>query len=191
MKIGYARVSTKEQNLDRQIDRLQDAGCEKIFCDKISGKSKERPELKKCLEQLREGDVLIVAELSRLARNMNDVVSLTLQIENIGVDLHVLDSDWIDTTTPNGKFFFLCMALMDELKREIIVQNTNEGLKAARARGRKGGRPPVDKAALKTAMTMYNSGQHTIKEILNQTGISQGRLYKEVNKQKVSLSDTI
>jgi Site-specific recombinases, DNA invertase Pin homologs len=116
---------------------------------------------------------------------MKDVVNMTVQLEAAEVNLIVLDSEWIDTTTPNGKFFFLSMALMDELKREIIVQNTNEGLQAARARGRKGGRPPVDKAVLKTAMTMYESKNHTIKEIVNITGISQGRLYKEVNAQKI------
>ena len=183
MKIGYARVSTKDQNLDRQLDRLTEAGCEKIFQDKISGKSKERPELQKCIEQLRKDDVLVVTELSRFARSMKDVVNMTVQLEAAEVDLIVLDSEWIDTTTPNGKFFFLTMALMDELKREIIVQNTKEGLQAARARGRKGGRPPVDPAALKTAMTMYESRNHSIREIVTATGISQGRLYNEINSK--------
>ena len=139
MKIGYARVSTLDQNLDRQMDSLKDAGCEKIYQDKISGKSKARPELIKCMEQLRSGDVLVVTELSRFARNFTDVVNMTVQLESAGVNLIVLDTKWIDTTTPNGKFFFLSMALMDELRREIIVQNTKEGLQAARARGRKGG----------------------------------------------------
>ena len=184
MKIGYARVSTKDQNLDRQIDRLKEAGCEKIFQDKMSGKSKERLELHKCIDQLRKGDVLVVTELSRFARSMKDVVDMTVQLEAAVVNLIVLDSEWIDTTTPNGKFFFLSMALMDELKREIIVHNTNEGLQAAKARGRKGGRPPVDKATLKMAMTMYESRNHSIKEIVRATGISQGRLYKEINERK-------
>ena len=130
------------------------------------------------MDQLRRDDVLVATELSRFSRNSKDVVNMTVQLEKTGGNLIVLDTVWIDTTTPNGRFFCITMALMDELRREMIVQNTKEWLKAARDRGRKGGRPPVDPQALKLAMTMYESQNHSIREIVTATGISQERLNK-------------
>lgn len=185
MKIGYIRVSTKEQNIERQLDRLNEAGCEKIFIDKRSGKDMGRPELQKMLEQLRKEDSVVITELSRLGRSLKDIIQLTTEFSERDVNLTVLDIPWLDTSTPSGKYFFMSMALLDELRRDIIVQNTKDGLEAARARGRKGGRPPVDQTALKTALTMYFSKKHTIKEITKMTGISQGTLYTGVHKKSV------
>lgn len=191
MKIGYIRVSTKDQNIDRQVARLEKEGCERTFIDKRSGRNTNRPELKKMFEQLREGDVVIVTELSRLGRSHGDVVSMTMELEKRKVNLKVLDIEWLDTTTPTGKFFFMCMSLLDELRREIIVENTKEGLQTARSRGRVGGRPRVEQTKINTAITMYNSGNHSIKEILDVTGISQGTLYNAVNSVNPKNGDAI
>lgn len=186
MRFGYIRVSTREQNIERQIDRLKEANCDKYFIDKRSGKDTERPELQKMLEQLRKDDIVVVTELSRLGRSLKDIIQLTTKFSEMGVNLIILDVPWLDTSTPSGKYFFLSMALLDELRRDIIVQNTKEGLEAARARGRKGGRPPVDKVALKTALTMYHSKEHSIKEIVKVTGISQGTLYNALKRERIS-----
>lgn len=107
---------------------------------------------------------------------------ITLWYAAAEVNLLVLDTPWLDTSTPNGKFFFYSMALLDEVRRDIIVQNTKDGLAAARARGRKGGRPRVDQNKLKIALAMYESKQHSINEIVSTTGISQGTLYNEIKK---------
>lgn len=184
MNIGYIRVSTKEQNIDRQIDRLKEAGCDRVFVDKRTGKNTDRPELNKMFDLLREGDTVMVTELSRLGRSHGDIVTMTMELERLKVNLRVLDVEWLDTSTPAGQFFFMSMSLMDELRRKTIVENTKEGLRSARARGRVGGRPKADENAVKTALKMYNSKQHTIKEIVSVTGISQGTLYKRINEEK-------
>lgn len=191
MKIGYARVSTREQNLDRQEKMLKDAGCERLYIDRRSGKNTERPELKKMLDSLRKDDTVIITELSRLGRSLVDIVNLSAQFESLGVNLQVVNSYRpLNTKTPEGKYFLYSMALLAEFQRELTVQNTKEGLEAARARGRKGGRPRVNEWRLKTAIKMYESRQHSIKEICGTSGISQTTLYKAL-KEKVSLSDTL
>jgi DNA invertase Pin-like site-specific DNA recombinase len=166
---------------------LTEAGCEKIFIDKRSGKNIERPELIKMLEILRKDDIVVITELSRLGRSLVDIVNLTAKFNQSGVHLQVVSSQRpIDTTTPEGKFFLYSMANLAEFQREITVQNTKEGLEAARARGRKGGRPPVDAAKINTAMKMYKSKQYSIKEICQTVGISQSTLYKAINKKGVT-----
>jgi DNA invertase Pin-like site-specific DNA recombinase len=188
MKIGYIRVSTKDQTIDRQIDMLKKEGCEKVFVDRKSGKNRERPELKKMFEQFREGDILIITELSRFGRSLIDVLELARQLRDMKVELVSITQPVLDTTTPQGKLFFYITAMFDEMRREITVQNTKEGLEAARARGKKGGRPPVDKKTLETAIKMYDSRQHTIKEITQLTGISQGTLYKNIRLSEAAAS---
>ncbi len=110
MKIGYARVSTEEQSLNRQIDMLNEAGCEKIFEEKISGIKKERPELFRMLEQLRKGDLIIVADLTRLSRSVKDLFQLVEQIEAKGANIKSLKESWMDTSTPQGKLMFTIFA---------------------------------------------------------------------------------
>lgn len=184
MIFGYIRVSTKEQNIDRQIDYLIKYGAEKIFIDKCSGRNINRPELVKLLEQLRKDDIVAITELSRLGRSLKDIINITGELSDKGVNLVVLNIPWLDTATPQGKYFFYSMALLDELQREIIVQNTKAGLESARARGRKGGRPKVDITKLRTAITMYNSKEYSISEIIKVSGISQGTLYNYINNKK-------
>lgn len=140
MKIGYARVSTKDQNLDLQIEALEKAGCEKIYQEKISGTTKTRSELDKMIEQFREGDELYVWRLDRLGRSLKNIIDLVLSLSDKGIIIKGL-VDGVDTSTINGRLFLNLMASLAEYERELIRERTNAGLQSARARGRTGGRP--------------------------------------------------
>lgn len=181
MKIGYARVSTDEQNLYRQIDILKTAGCEKIFEEKVTGLNKERPELMRLLDQLRKGDTVIFNDLTRLSRSVKDLFSLVEQIENLGANIKSLKENWIDTTTPQGKLIFTIFAGLSQFERDLISQRTKEGLTAALARGRKGGRPKMEEKSIILALKMYNSKTYSISEITKATGISKSTLYRNLN----------
>ncbi|AZB32153.1 recombinase family protein [Chryseobacterium balustinum] len=140
MKIGYARVSTKDQNLDLQIEALEKAGCEKIYQEKISGSTKNRPELDKMLEHFREGDELYVWRLDRLGRSLKHIIDMVLSLNEKGIIIKGI-TDGVDTSTMNGRLFLNLMASLAEYERELIRERTNAGLQSARARGRLGGRP--------------------------------------------------
>ena len=142
MIFGYARVSTDDQNLDAQTDALKAAGAERIFADKISGGTRKRPELGKLFEQLREGDVVVVAKYDRLARSLRDLLDIVEAIKERGAGFRSLAED-IDTTTPAGRLVFHVFASIAQFERERISERTKEGLEAARKRGRVGGRPPA------------------------------------------------
>lgn len=142
MNIGYARVSTQDQNLDSQLDALRNSGCSEIFQEKITGKSKERPELNICLRTLRPGDVLVVWKLDRLARSLKDLVEIISTLEGKQIGFKSL-TESIDTTSPSGKLIFHIFGALAEFEHSLIRERTLEGLKAARARGRKGGRKPA------------------------------------------------
>ena len=178
MKIGYARVSTEEQNLDRQLDSLKEAGCEKIFQEKITGTKKERPELDKMLEHLRSGDLIIISDLTRLSRSVKDLFSLVDQIEKKGANIKSLKESWMDTSTPQGKLMFTIFAGISQFERDLISQRTLEGLAAARARGRNGGRPKKDEKAIKLALKMYQEKTYSIAEITKATGVSKTTIYR-------------
>lgn len=141
MLIGYVRVSTNDQNTALQRNALECAGCELIFEDKISGKTSNRPGLKKVLRMLSEGDTLVVWKLDRLGRSMRHLVTLIEELRSCGVNFRSL-TDSIDTSTPMGRFFFHVMGALAEMERELIVERTRAGLAAARAEGRIGGRKP-------------------------------------------------
>jgi DNA invertase Pin-like site-specific DNA recombinase len=138
--IGYARVSTAEQNLDAQLDALRQR-CEKIFSDKISSRKDDRPGLQRCFDYLRAGDVLVVVKFDRLVRSLKELIQIVETLHKRGIDLQSLD-DTIDTSTPHGKFFFHVFGAVAELERDLIQERTMAGLNAARARGRIGGRKP-------------------------------------------------
>jgi len=142
MIIGYARVSTLDQNLAAQIDALKAAGAEKIFQEKVTGKSRQRPQLAKLLEQLRADDVVMIAKYDRLARSLRDLIDIVEIIRERGAGFRSLAED-IDTTTPTGRLIFHVFGSIAEFERERIVERTKEGLEAARKRGRVGGRPPA------------------------------------------------
>ena len=180
MKIGYARVSTEEQNLDRQLDSLKEAGCEKIFREKITGTKKERPELDKLMEQLRSGDLIIISDLTRLSRSVKDLFSLVDQIEKKGANIKSLKESWMDTSTPQGKLMFTIFAGISQFERDLISQRTLEGLAAARARGRNGGRPEKDEKAITLALKMYQEKMYSISEITKATGVSKTTIYRYI-----------
>lgn len=180
MRIGYARVSTKDQSLDLQEDALRNAGCEKVFAEVASGAKTARPVLDDLLSRLRAGDVLVIWKLDRLGRSLKHLVTLATELMEREVGLISLN-DPIDTTTPQGRLIFNIFASLAEFERDLIRERTQAGLQAARARGRKGGRPPgLSKKAEATAMaaeTLYREGQLSVQEICDQLGISKPTLY--------------
>ena len=139
MLIGYARVSSKDQNLASQIDELRKAGCKKIFSDKKSGINKKRPGLEDAVSHLRKNDTLIIWKLDRLGRNLKGLIEFVGKLERDGIHFRSL-TDGIDTTTPAGRFFFHVMASLAQMERELLIERTKAGLDAAKKRGRIGGR---------------------------------------------------
>lgn len=183
MLIGYARVSTGDQNPDLQIDALERAGCQKIFTDKISGTVSERPELAKAKEQLRAGDTLVVWRLDRLGRSLRDLIDWMNELEGQGIGFKSLQ-EAIDTTTPAGKLTFHIFGALAEFERNLIKERTRAGLEAARARGRKGGRKKVlSEKKRKEAVKLYNSKEFTINRICEMMKISKPTLYKYIREQ--------
>lgn len=182
MIIGYARVSTKDQDLQMQRDALTAAGCIEIFEEKVSGKKKDRPALNEMLKMLRSGDRVVVYKLDRISRSTKHLIELTEQFDETGVEFVSLH-DNIDTSTPMGRFFFRMMASIAELERDITRERTLDGLSAARARGRSGGRPKVDEKKIQTALKMYDSKNHSIAEISKTVGISAPTLYRYLEKR--------
>lgn len=181
MKIGYARVSTLEQNLDRQLDQLKAEGCERIYCDKISGSSKSRPELDRMIDMLRSGDVVIVTELSRLSRSSKDLLEKVELFRKMDVNLCSLKEPWADTLSPTGKFLFTISAGIAEFDLDLIRMRTREGVAAARARGRMGGRPKKNEEDLRMAKTLYEA-RYSLDEIKKRTGVSKSTLYAYLKK---------
>lgn len=180
MLIGYARVSTHDQNLDLQRDALEQAGCARIYEDRLSGAASARPGLDKLREVLRAGDTLVVWRLDRLGRSLKDLIAWALWLEEQGAGLRSL-TESLDTTTPGGKLTFHIFGALAEFERTLIRDRTQAGLAAARARGRKGGRRPVlnaDKQAL--AVRLYNERQTPIGRICAMMGISKPTLYAYV-----------
>ena len=173
MIFGYARVSTDQQNLDAQIDALKDAGAERIFKEKITGKSRNRPQLEKLFDQLRKDDVIVVTKYDRLARSLKDLIAIIEHIRDSGAGFRSLGED-IDTTTPAGRLVFHVFASIAEFERERIVERTMEGLAAARKRGRIGGRPPaLTLQQRKEALRMRDDPGRTIPEIARLFKVSE------------------
>lgn len=178
MIIGYARVSTRDQSLDAQRDALEGAGAEKIFEEKVSGKSRQRPELERMLEQLRKGDVVVVAKYDRLARSLPDLLDIVGTIRECGAGFRSLGED-IDTTTPSGRLIFHVFASIAEFERERIVERTHEGLAAARKRGRIGGRPKaLSPEAVEQVKRMRDEERIPIAEIARAFRVSRSTIYR-------------
>lgn len=176
---GYARVSTEQQNLDRQIDMLEKYGVDRIYNEKMTGTKRNRPELEKLLERLTEGDTVVVESLSRLGRSTKDLIWLMETFNEKGVNLVSLKES-IDTTSSTGKLLFALMSAIAQFERDVIADRTREGIASARARGRKGGRPKSNPEKLKMAVKLYNSKQYSIKEIEDMTGIKKDTLYRAI-----------
>ncbi|WP_331718527.1 recombinase family protein [Streptomyces virginiae] len=178
--VGYARVSTKGQLLDRQILALEGAGCARTFADKLSGKNAERPELWKALDYARPGDTLVVPSLDRLGRSIQDLIAIVSGLRKRGVGFHSLHES-LDTTTPGGRLVFHVFAALAEFIRELIIQGTHEGIAAARARGERIGRPPsMNAEQVRHARAMLGDPEATITSIAKLIGVSRTTLYKYV-----------
>ncbi len=190
MLIGYARISTDDQSLNLQEDALTHAGCGRVFTDVASGATSDRTGLKAALEFLREGDVLVVWRLDRLGRSLQHLLETVNGLEARKIGFKSL-SESLDTTTSGGKFFFQVFGALSEFERNLIRDRTQAGLKAARARGRLGGRPKSldpQKAAL--ARKLYDERVHTVKEIASMVGISKPGLYHYLKGRHKKVADT-
>ncbi|GHV13449.1 recombinase family protein [Clostridia bacterium] len=176
---GYARVSTEAQNLDRQLDMLKKYGVDKIYNEKMTGTKRDRPELTKLLDRMTEGDTVVVESLSRLGRSTKDLIELTELFHSKGVNLVSLKES-IDTGTSTGKLLFTLMSAIAQFERDVIADRTVEGLKAARVRGRTGGRPRTNAENVKKAVKLYNTQQYSIKEIEEMTGVKKDTLYRNL-----------
>lgn len=184
MKIGYARVSSFDQNLDLQNDALEKVGCERVIVDKASGKDTNRPGLNTIKEVLRDGDILIVWRLDRLGRSLKDLIEWVNYLDEKGVALKSLE-EAIDTTTATGKLTFHLFGALAEFERQLIRERTQAGLAAARARGRQGGRPKsLNAEKRKLAVKLYNDKEISIKEICEMMKISKPTLYGYINQSK-------
>ena len=181
MRIGYARVSTTDQNLDLQTDALKAAGCKKIFSDHgVSSAKSERPGLDKALEHVRKKDTLVIWKLDRLGRSLSHLLSIIEDLKQKGVDFASVQ-DGFDTSTASGKMVFSVIGAMAEYERNLIRERTTAGLAAARARGRVGGRPKsLDESQVKVAIALAKEGELTIKEICKQVGCSRSTYYRQV-----------
>jgi DNA invertase Pin-like site-specific DNA recombinase len=178
MRIGYARVSTDDQTLDLQRDALKRAKCRQIYEEHISGRSATRPELDACLKSLRKGDTLVVWRLDRLGRSLADLIHLTNELRSRSVDLESL-TEKIETGSPTGKLIFHVFGALAEFERNLIRERTMAGLKAARARGRKGGRPrKLSAKELKTIAALLKTPVVSVQEIAKRYGVSRSTLYR-------------
>lgn len=183
MILGYGRVSTRDQNPDSQRDRLTAAGCDRLYVDKVSGSLDSRPEFDKMMDALREGDVVVFTKLDRLGRSVKMLKQITDRIEAAGAGLRALDQN-IDTTTAEGRLFFHILAAFAEWERDIISARTLEGLEAARARGRTGGRKKKLKAyQVERARQMYaeidqnGRRRYTVQQIAEELGVRRTTMY--------------
>lgn len=192
MKIGYARVSTREQNLDLQIDALKKAGCKKIYQEVVSGANAARPNLQKALDDLRPDDVLVIWKLDRLGRSLKHLVETVHHLMDVGAGLQSLN-DPVDTTTAHGRLTFNLFASLAEFEKDLIKQRTQAGLDAARARGRIGGRPkglPTQSHATACAAeTLYKEGKLSVMQIAKQLNISKTTLYTYLRYRNVTISN--
>ena len=183
MIVGYARVSTQDQNAGLQVDALEKSGCEQIFQEKITGKLRERPELSQCLRTLRAGDTLVVWKLDRLARSLKDLVEIVQDLNNREIGFKSL-TEAIDTINPSGRLVFHIFGSLAEFERDLIRERTIAGLQAARARGRKGGRKPAMSASdVKKAAAMLSDPTMTKTEVAQHFRVSRTTLNASLRRQ--------
>ena len=178
MLVGYARVSTQDQNPALQLDALKTVGCERVFIEKASGAQRNRPELLAALDYIREGDGLVVWKLDRLARSLSQLIETVAMLEQRGVGLRSL-TESIDTTTAGGRLIFHVFGALAEFERAVIRERTQAGLAAARSRGKIGGRPrKVTENDIRAAKAMLADGDITVSEVAKRLNIAPSTLYK-------------
>ena len=176
--VGYARVSTLDQNPELQLDALKASGCSKLIVEKASGTKEDRPQLLAALDYLRDGDTLVVWKLDRLARSMKQLIETVDQLKARGIGFRSL-TEAIDTTTAAGELFFHIFGALAQFERSIIRERTNAGLKAALARGRKGGRrPKVKEDDIRAALALLNDPQISVRSAAKRLGLSVSTLYR-------------
>jgi DNA invertase Pin-like site-specific DNA recombinase len=180
MLVGYARVSTQDQNTALQLDALKAAGCEKLFVEKASGASRDRPELKAAVDYVRSGDTLVVWKLDRLARSLRQLIDTVAMLEERGIGLRSL-TEAIDTTTAGGRLVFHIFGSLAEFERGVIRERTKAGLSAARARGKVGGRPvKLTGDDLKAAKALLGDPTITVADVAKRLGVSPATLYRHL-----------
>jgi DNA invertase Pin-like site-specific DNA recombinase len=188
MLLGYPRVSVDGQDHALQVDALRAAGCERTFVETASGARADRPELTRLLEAARPGDQICVWRLDRLGRSLRHLIDIADDLQRRGVALRSL-TEAIDTATPAGRFLFSILGALAAMEREIIVERTRAGLRAAAARGRRGGRPPsMDDAKVRAAKAMLRGGEMTAAEVARQVGVSPSTLYRHLPGGRSSLA---
>ena len=192
MRIGVARVSTRDQNPEAQQDALKAAGCERVFTDKASGKLARRPELDKALMVAREGDQIVVTKLDRLGRSLKNLMDLADDFKERGIGLVVLDQG-IDTSTPGGRLFFQILGAIAEFEHSLMSDRTLDGLEAARARGRTGGQKlKLRKRQIELARQMYEETgrdgkrKYTVQQIADEFGVSRPTIYRHLERSGAS-----
>ena len=183
--IGYVRVSSTDQNEARQLKALENFGkpMHRIFIDKCSGKTSDRPELRKMLDYVRDGDVLVVADYARLARSSADMLKIVHDLQEKGVEIVSLRENF-DTTTPQGRFMLTVFAGLAELERETILERQREGIAIAKAQGKYKGRQPIpiDEERFKTECAKWRAGQQTAKATMKKLGMKPTRFYRKVKE---------
>ena len=187
MLVGYTRVSTDEQNMDRQIDQLMDAGVDArmIYQEKVSGTIRKRPELERMLVELKSGDIVIITDLTRLSRSTKDLLDIVDEIKSKGAGLKSLKDTWLDTTNSNpySQFLLTVMAGLSQLERDLTSTRVKEGLAAASKRGRKGGRPSKQNEKKDAVIALADAG-FRIADIMKETGLSRSTINRILGKQK-------
>jgi len=181
---GYARVSTQQQDLSRQVDLLKTYNCNEIFTEKMTGTKSNRPELDILKGKLRPGDMVVVESFSRLGRSTKDLIDLVNYFEKHDVKL-ISDKENFDTSTPQGRLMMTVFQAFSQFERDLIVERTKEGLKSARARGRKGGRPKVNQKNISRAINLYYTEEYSVNDIVKMTGISKATLYRYLNQDEI------
>lgn len=183
MKIGYIRVSTQEQNTVRQEALMESLGVDEVYIDRMSGKSTDRPELKKMMEYVRHGDTVIVEAISRFARNTRDLLELVERLTSKGVEF-VSKKEAIDTTTPSGKFMLTIFGAVAELEREYILQRQSEGIAIAKSQGKYKGRKPIERPNFNQVTALWRSGEITAREAMRRLDMKPSTFYRKVKERR-------
>lgn len=189
-KIGYARVSSVGQNLDSQMDALQQAGCDKIFSEKMTGSRMDRPAWNLFLEYVRSGDTLVVTELSRMTRSLLDLLETAKILEQRQVNLVSLREN-IDTSTATGRCFLSMMGAIHQVERELRAERASAGRSSAKARGKTGGRPGTDPAKLENARILYENSEKTAAEVCEIAGVGRRRFFSYLAEKRAESGNNI
>ena len=182
-KIGYARVSTVAQNVDSQIDALYAFGCDKVFSDKESGVKSERPGWRQLMDYIREGDILVIAELSRMTRSLKHLLQVVEALEDKGVDIISLREN-IDTSTATGRCFISIMGAVSQMERELKSERAAAGREAAKARGKTGGRPRIEPKKLEQARILYENSDQTATEVCQTVGVGKRTFFSYLAQKR-------